>query len=1381
MPGAGRRGVTRRRRRLRRAWVLLLLLALPLLLTSDWFEERARQWLERRLESETREPVHLGRLELHWLPPAAVIETVELGQPGGLWLAAERVELALRPSSLLRLRLVPQRLAVSKPRLRLEGLPDLDDEGTRGGLRLQLEELRVVDGEILVERERWPVELAIHDLNVAGWVGEEERRARIEIGRLELAASPDAATLGGLTLVASAVVEDDGLRQVSFEGRSVEGSAVEGLVGAVAVRGSGEVDWSDGLGVALDGSVDGRVEDLLALAGRPSPLAGPLAASGSFVRDRAAWQLLAQLESSELAGWHQRLTAVSGELEADAAGVRGRLTSARLGSGELHGAFSLTEPLAGGPLAGELHIDLGQLPLATLLADSEIGERLDGALSGHFDYDFAVDRPLAGRGLGNLLVTPGRSGLASATAAGSKLRAGAIALAASLEMADGQLQAKIDSLELPGLAAKGRWEADVVARSWRGRLEADLEAPEAALPALASLRPSTTPLWQRWVRDLGRAAGSGHFVAKGSGSFSTAALSVAGELQAFATATVTTDRLHVSMSSRGAKAVELEATAWRGDGTADLRATLRPSSSDRRVGSRAELEVDGWPLASIRLDQVISLYSDYSDLDESGTLASNLTSAEGRISGSVSVDAESISAKGVALDLTVGDRTWGDLETELRYGFGALEIVEARLEGTAGIAEARGMLPLRDPASRWRLDVEVPRFDLPRLLGQPLADRLAARGHLRARFRGTRETPEVSLRGGAEAVDFRHDDGDRTALGRAQVAVDWKEEELRLEASVGHWLSMEGGGSLRRLGFLGKDRSRDGETGRDEAGALPVTRGLANADLELRWVGEDLEPLVRLALAAGLETSEPELEAQGGHYRGSWHLLELEGSEPTVEIVVDELEASSHGFTLRSAEPIRLTVDSSEARLEALSLEATTEETTEISSIFATGRAALAEEGWPLDVGVEVELAAEWLKLLTTRLEAEGTILGLAEIGGSLLEPTWNGQAGLRSGRLVWSGFPHSLEEVEALFFLYPDRLVLDRLDGTLGGGEARLQGEWLRSTSTSPRSRRQVTAQLRGVTLRYPEDWLVRGDADLLLTASAGSPPRLGGHVELEELRYLSTVNVGFESFLRAALEPTRQTVQRVDETVDSIELGLEVVGDRALRIQNNVASLNGDLDLLLVDTLARPRLLGEIVVEPGGHLDYGGDDYEVRRGVLTFASATSNDPLIDLEASTRRRNYEVTLSLSGTRQRLETSLRSNPPLPELDVLSLLAAGDTSDSFERRPTGLEGAAASSVAAHDFLYGQASALIEQRFLTLFGIDRFRVNPLRGSDALSRARLTVGKRLSKDVVVTYSIDPSTSDESVLEVEWQINDHLVLVVTQNGDGTYAADARLEQSFR
>jgi translocation and assembly module TamB len=132
--------------------------------------------------------------------------------------------------------------------------------------------------------------------------------------------------------------------------------------------------------------------------------------------------------------------------------------------------------------------------------------------------------------------------------------------------------------------------------------------------------------------------------------------------------------------------------------------------------------------------------------------------------------------------------------------------------------------------------------------------------------------------------------------------------------------------------------------------------------------------------------------------------------------------------------------------------------------------------------------------------------------------------------------------------------------------------------------------------------------------------------------------------------------------------------------------------------------------------------------------------------------------------------------------VLALMSTGRSASPFVSEGTGGAGASeGSTLSAESFLAGQAASLVSSRVNVLFGLDRFRIDPLTGtSGESSSARVTVGKRLTRDVFATYSYDPSQTEEQILEVEWRVSPTFTLVLTQNGDGTYAVDGRWDTRF-
>ena len=217
---------------------------------------------------------------------------------------------------------------------------------------------------------------------------------------------------------------------------------------------------------------------------------------------------------------------------------------------------------------------------------------------------------------------------------------------------------------------------------------------------------------------------------------------------------------------------------------------------------------------------------------------------------------------------------------------------------------------------------------------------------------------------------------------------------------------------------------------------------------------------------------------------------------------------------------------------------------------------------------------------------------------------------------------------------------------------------------------------------------------------------------------------------------------------------------------------------DLLVRGSLAAPVLFGEVVLDEGGTLKWGGNKYVVEQGVLTFANPFKIDPVLDVVATARVREYDLVLTLTGPLERPEVSFSSDPPLPDLEVMSLMATGET-DTLDFTSSSADRAA--DFQATSLLYGQASSLISQRTSKLFGFDRFRLDPLvSGTGELSSARVTVGKQLSAELFATYSYDPSTTEQNILQLEWDITRGVTLVLTQSGDESYSVDFRMQKSF-
>jgi hypothetical protein len=88
----------------------------------------------------------------------------------------------------------------------------------------------------------------------------------------------------------------------------------------------------------------------------------------------------------------------------------------------------------------------------------------------------------------------------------------------------------------------------------------------------------------------------------------------------------------------------------------------------------------------------------------------------------------------------------------------------------------------------------------------------------------------------------------------------------------------------------------------------------------------------------------------------------------------------------------------------------------------------------------------------------------------------------------------------------------------------------------------------------------------------------------------------------------------------------------------------------------------------------------------------------------------------------------------------------------------------------------------------FGVDSVQITPWLGDLSAQQsarltpsARLTIGKRISDRVYLTYSraLNASTRDQIVL-LEYNQSDRLAWIVSQNEDQTYAVDVFVRRVF-
>ncbi len=705
-------------------------------------------------------------------------------------------------------------------------------------------------------------------------------------------------------------------------------------------------------------------------------------------------------------------------------------------------------------------------------------------------------------------------------------------------------------------------------------------------------------------------------------------------------------------------------------------------------------------------------------------------SQQGELSASLTpAFATGLTQEPVPLGHLVADLSWDDSKVDI-------ERISAFAE--AGELTARGHFQWPSGEMDLRLhsdNLDIGLAPLQRFLPRPdVHTTLVVDAHLAGRL----DDPSCNITVEADRLTV----GSREIAGSpGRLDAFWSSGKLELGGYLLDGASIEGGGRLEP----------------------PI------ADLEFELESRDLSRIIQLL--------SPTEHRVGGSLNGRLTLAgDFSQARPLdAGLELDALDVTLDGRRLVAQPPLRLAFAADSWTIERLLLE----EPASDSRIEVQGKLGY-HLGADVDLQTRAELDGAWLRVALPDLQVDGRLGLEGRVTGSLDHPTLVGSGSLEQGNLQVPGLDQGFEGLNGALRFHGDHISLDHLAGNLSGGTAVVTGELRWQEQGPPSYRLDLDAQ--GVVLPSVEGWRLSGDAALALR-SVPEGHLLSGTADLTQLDYREDIRFDFAQIVQELLRGRRLEVETADSFRSSIQLGVRIRADETVSLRNNIAELTGSADLQVRGNLAQPILFGELVMDRGGTMVYNSEDYRLKRGRLVFADPYRLDPEVDLVATTKVRDFDVTLSLSGPLDRLEARFSSEPPLPDVEVLRLLAGGDAyvdqTELVPDRSNQLDEERENSAAT--FLYGQAASAIGDRVNTLFGFDKFRIDPLTGSgDNLSTARVTVGKRLSKDVFLTYSVDPSSSDNQRIRVEWQLTDTLVLVLTQNGDDSFSADARWENTF-
>jgi hypothetical protein len=490
-------------------------------------------------------------------------------------------------------------------------------------------------------------------------------------------------------------------------------------------------------------------------------------------------------------------------------------------------------------------------------------------------------------------------------------------------------------------------------------------------------------------------------------------------------------------------------------------------------------------------------------------------------------------------------------------------------------------------------------------------------------------------------------------------------------------------------------------------------------------------------------------------------------------------------YELHNESPIVLSFDQNAVKIGRLELVG------QGTRLALTGGLSVSDQ--TVDIGATGTASLEILKGYRDLTGAGQATLG-AQVKGPWASPVFSGFADVENGSFRYYTMPRSLEHINGRIEFDGTALNLDGLRASMGegviafGGDVKLDGFSIREFA--------LTATGSKLNVRFPEGFNSVVNTSLSLTGPV-TEPLLAGRVEVLRAEYIGRVESSnaLLGLMGGGLAGAAEAPPPV-ETGFPLRYNIDIAAPpNTIRIDNSAvdAHIFGSGNLSYTGTYDRPVLRGRIDIDRG-EMFFNGNRYKVRNGSLDFDDPVRNDnPYLDMTAEVSphasTETFHVTIHLTGTPYgggfRFTTS--SDPWLSDQQIV-LLLLGESPDvgttAREERalqsPQQLQEQMLQVFGARLLtapITGKVESVVERATL----LDSVLVSPTLGTELNPSAKLTVGKRISSKVFLTYSRTLSTSaTDDVVLIEYEQSDRVSWVLSRNEDRSYALDFRIRHVF-
>src|SRR5215467_13961648 len=418
----------------------------------------------------------------------------------------------------------------------------------------------------------------------------------------------------------------------------------------------------------------------------------------------------------------------------------------------------------------------------------------------------------------------------------------------------------------------------------------------------------------------------------------------------------------------------------------------------------------------------------------------------------------------------------------------------------------------------------------------------------------------------------------------------------------------------------------------------------------------------------------------------------------------------------------------------------------------------------PLNVSAKGDIDAKLLQLLSPDVHSSGKVEFDLRAGGGLRNPETRGTIRIVNTGLAVEGAPLTIGSMNGQISILGNRLQIDRLEASSGGGTLSANG----SATYGKETNFALDLHAKGVrALASGIRSTLNGDLQL-----NGTPLKseLKGLVVVDRLSFRE----GFDLATFVSQFSEDSTVSSPSPFTSNMRLGVSVQSSESLSLASSQVSIAGGANLTVTGTAAKPVLLGRINLT-NGELFFQSKRFEIQNGTIVFSNPARTEPVVNLYVKTVVQQYNITINFAGPLDRLKTNYTSDPSLPPLDIINLLAFGQTTAEHGSNASTPASLGAESVVAQG-VAGQVAKGVQ----SLTGVSQLTIDPTVGASQDPGAQVAIQQRVTGSLLMTFSTDVTSTQRQSVQLQYQPKPQWKISVVRDQYGGYGIDVRLHRVF-